>query len=97
MLLPLKHRLKQSFFFDALKNIEYLAVVAASCKHCFGLSPRTEIYIFLSSPCVDKLCSKPKILTFLPKSKFEIKISEHESNRIQHTFQNRDIYHDLHS
>ena len=44
--------------------------------------PRIKIFLFLLLACKDELMSTPKIMTFLPQSKFGIERSERESNSI---------------
>ena len=70
--------------YDSVKLIEYLtsAVIVLLCNPSVGPSPRTKIYFFLWSVSVDELFSTAKIITFLPKSKFESKKIERESNPI---------------
>ena len=83
LLLSLQSRLKPDLFFDTEELKEYLTptVIVVSSNCCVGPLPRTKIYFFILLVCCNEPLSTPKI-TFLPKSKFEIKKSEYESNPI---------------
>ena len=80
----MQFRFKYTFFFDAVKLIEYLAstVIVVLSNPCVGPSPKTKIYFSLLSVCVDELFSTPKVITLLPKSNFENKKCDGELNPI---------------
>ena len=82
LLFPLSCRLKQNFLPDIEKLIEYFAstVIVLSFYLRVGPSPRTNMYFFLLSICIDELLSTPKITTFLPQSKLGSEKSEQELN-----------------
>ena len=70
MLLALQCRLKQIFFLDFLVLTGYLAstIIVVPSNLSPGPSPRTRIFLFPLSVCLDELLSTPKITKFLPHS-----------------------------
>ena len=76
--------LNKFFFSDCEKLIEYSASAASVVLSdpCVCPLPRIKIYLFLLSACTDELISTPKLITFLPQSKFRIEKRERESNPI---------------
>ena len=51
-----------------------------SSNPCVWLLSKTKISFFLLPICTDELLSTPKIITFLPQSKFESEKSKLGSN-----------------
>ena len=68
----------QTFFFNMVKLIQYLAsaVIVVLVLH-----QELKYFFYITNYCLFyKLLFTLKLITFLPKSKFEIKTSVHESN-----------------
>ena len=68
LLLSLSWRLKQNFFCDLEKLIEYSAsaVNVALPNPCVCPLPKIDISLFLLLVFIDELISTPTIMTFLP-------------------------------
>lgn len=67
LLIPLHYKLQQNFFHSSLKLIECLASVVSvvSPNSSVRPLPKTEIFFFLLSTCIEELLSTPNIVTFL--------------------------------
>ena len=76
---------------DLEQSIEYSAfdVNVTLSNPYVGPLPRITISLFLISICTDELISTPKIITFLPQSKFGIE--ENDKNQIQFHMLNTNI------
>ena len=66
------------------KLIEYIAsnINGVSTNPCVVQSLRINISFFLLTTCNDELIWTPKVITFLPQSKFGSEKSKRESNPI---------------
>ena len=66
--------LKQFFFYDREKLVEYsaFALNVVLSNPCVAPRPGVKIFLFLLSICADELMSTLKIMAFLPQSKFGI-------------------------
>ena len=63
----MKCKLKQNFFFVAVKLIKYIFSEVRVCYNaCVGSIPKTNMSFFLLSMCAEKLIPTPKINTFWP-------------------------------
>ena len=76
--------MKTKFSLWSWKLIEYSAsaVGVVISNSCFCPLRRTKISLFLLFVCTDELILTPKIIAFLPQSKFGIEKSERESNPV---------------
>ena len=69
---------KTFFLINGINGKLTSAVIVVSSDPCVKLSPRTKISFKSFSLCIDELLSSPKIIVFLPQSKFASKNSEQE-------------------
>ena len=72
------------FISDPEKVIEYSASAVSEVLHNTFTCPlpRIKIFLLLLLACTDNLILAPKIMKFLPQSKFGNEICERESNPI---------------